>query len=151
MAEEHEATSITKEALQELAKQLDSGRVNAEVPDTSSFSSSSSTEEEKATSSQNPKKKVVKSRMKEKQKSQDQVRVPDPRYPVMEMSDEEDEGNNPVTQEQLRQSASALDDVPISIHRRQVPAQAPVKGSSQSSASTRPIKEARTQDRKSVV
>ena len=41
VAEEHEATSITKEALQELAKQLDSGRVNAEVPDTSSSSSSS--------------------------------------------------------------------------------------------------------------
>ena len=107
VAEEHEATSITKEALSELSKQLDSGRVNAEVPDSSS-SSSSSTEEEAATGSTDAKKKVLKTVKKDKERSTDQVRVPDPRYPVMEMSDEEDEGNHPVSAEQMRKASSTF-------------------------------------------
>ena len=145
MAEEHEATSITKEALSELSKQLDSGRVNAEVPDSSS-SSSSSTEEEAATGSTDAKKKVLKTVKKDKERSTDQVRVPDPRYPVMEMSDEEDEGNHPVSAEQMRKASSPLDDVPISIHRQQVPASKPSGGSNRPVVSSRPIKKARTHE-----
>ena len=145
VAEEHEATSITKEALSELSKQLDSGRVNAEVPDSSS-SSSSSTEEEAATGSTDAKKKVLKTVKKDKERSTDQVRVPDPRYPVMEMSDEEDEGNHPVSAEQMRKASSPLDDVPISIHRQQVPASKPSGGSNRPVVSSRPIKKARTHE-----
>ena len=42
VAEEHEAAAIAKEALEDLAKQLEQGRVNAEVPEEESSSSSSS-------------------------------------------------------------------------------------------------------------
>ena len=153
VAELHTATQITKEALKELADQLDAGRVNAEVPEDSS-SSSSSSEEEKSAKEKGSKGQVgAKETSKAKQGTQEktgqarlpgQVRVPDPRYPVMEMSDEEDEGAQPISNEQVRAASSALDDVPISIHQRQVPTSSAAASSSRPMASTRPRKKAKT-------
>ena len=47
----------------------------------------------------------------------------DPQFPPAEFSDEEQEGIAPVSEQQVRSASSVLDDVPISIHRKQVPSQ----------------------------
>ena len=87
VAEEHEAAAIAKEALEDLAKQLEQGRVNAEVPEEESSSSSSSleTEQRKIKKKKAPSVKVT--FPPERKES-----PPDPRYPMVEFSDEEDEG-----------------------------------------------------------
>ena len=59
----------------------------------------------------------------------------DPQFPPAEFSDEEQEGIAPVSESQVRSSSSVLDDVPISIYKKQVP--------SQKESSSRPQKKLR--------
>lgn len=47
----------------------------------------------------------------------------DPQSPPAEFSDEEQEGIAPVSESQVRSSSPVLDDVPISIYKKQVPSQ----------------------------
>lgn len=130
VAEEHEAAAIAKEALEDLAKQLEQGRVNAEVPEEESSSSSSSSEAEQ----RKAKKKASSSTATPSQ--QLKISPQDPRYPMVEFSGEEDEGKEPVSAEQIRSSASALDDVPMSIFARRATA----------ATSARPSKKARAKE-----
>ncbi|CAL1141583.1 unnamed protein product [Cladocopium goreaui] len=131
VAEEHEAAAIAKEALEDLAKQLEQGRVNAEVPEEESSSSSSSLETEQR---KMKKKKALSAKVTFRPERKGSP--PDPRYPMVEFSDEEDEGKDPVSADRVRSSASALDDVPMSILTR----------GSTAATSSRPSKKARTKE-----
>ena len=94
VAEEQEASTVVAEALQDLEKQLQEGRVNAEDTPQAGFDAPEHPE------------------------------IPpkiDPRYPERHiMSDDlfEDDDDEDITEEAARKAASVLDDVPISIHQR---------------------------------
>ena len=139
VVEEQEVANIAREALEELEKQLESGRVNADTQSSSSSLSTSSENEEVASSSMGPeaqrakaqrakaqrdkpskplKQQKQKTEQKKDQKSEIPLKV-DPMYPSAEFSDEEQTA--PVSQETLQKSTSNLDDVPISIHKKEVP------------------------------
>eukprot|EP00435_Cladocopium_sp_Y103_P008686 s1575_g2.t1 len=174
--EEMEATKITKEALDELAKQLQDGRVNADQLESSSSSSSSTSSEgppdskkaqpatepgkqetqERATGSSSSKPnrqdaKQGKSRVtKEKDTKQGKSRVTkekdtqkksekeqemDPYDGFWQLSDEEMDAPNPISEETVKKASSALDDVPISLHRKNLPV-GPAVGRPQKKAKT---------------
>lgn len=120
VAEEQEA-QIAKAALEELEEQIRTGRANAEkVSSSSSSSSSTSSDEEK-----NDKKPTS--------SSQD---APIEEQQVWEFSDEELEASDPIPEQQVRQSASCLDDLPMALHR---------KNASGLPGPSRPQKKARTE------
>ena len=139
VVEEQEVANIAREVLEELEKQLESGRVNADTQSSSSSLSTSSENEEVASSSMGPeaqrakaqrakaqrdkpskplKQQKQKTEQKKDQKSEIPLKV-DPMYPSAEFSDEEQTA--PVSQETLQKSTSNLDDVPISIHKKEIP------------------------------
>eukprot|EP00435_Cladocopium_sp_Y103_P039904 s522_g10.t1 len=123
VAEEQEATAIAKEALDDMANQITDGRVNAEVDDSSSSTSSSSDgDQPDADASKGASKSTKKATKSSRPSSSQKIPVKvDPMFPAAELSDEEQEGLLPVTEAQLKQAASSLDDVPISIFKKQVP------------------------------
>ena len=153
VVEEQEAADIARESLMELEKQLETGRVNAEQRSSSSSSSSTSSDnEELPSASTGPGKQVARKQVARKQVARKQVaqkpkpkkeksEVPlkvDPMYPSAEFSDEEQ--TQAATQETIQKASSNLDDVPISIHQKQVP--------SELASSARPQKKPRTDGRK---
>ena len=92
--DEIEATKVTKEALQELANQLKSGRVNAELIPTHGEG-----EQPAAQAAPAP--------------------ALDPRYPVMNLSDDEQQpSDDDVGPEALKKATSVLDDLPMSVALR---------------------------------
>jgi len=148
VVEEQEAADIARESLMELEKQLETGRVNAEQRSSSSSSSSTSSDnEELPSASTGPGKQVARKQVARKQVAQkpkpkkEKSEVPlkvDPMYPSAEFSDEEQ--TQAATQETIQKASSNLDDVPISIHQKQVP--------SELASSARPQKKPRTDGRK---
>lgn len=111
VAEEQEAAQIAKAALEELEEQIRTGRANAEkVSSSSSSSSSTSSDEEK-----NDKNLQKKKGKKPTSSSQD---APIEEQQVWEFSDEELEAPDPIPEQQVRQSASCLDDLPMALHRK---------------------------------
>ena len=87
--DEIESTKVTKEALQDLMKKLQSGRVNADiVPEDEPVSLPAPVD-------------------------------PDPRYPPIEFSDDEQPvEDKPVRVEDLHRATSVLDDIPISVAQK---------------------------------
>eukprot|EP00435_Cladocopium_sp_Y103_P070205 s2526_g34.t1 len=147
VVEEQEATAIAKEALEELEKQLDSGRVNAGTHSSSS-SSSSSSEAELPSSSKGPgsRKASTKASTKTASTRRDK-KIPlkvDPRYPAADFTEDEQEGAAPISQEALQKATSNLDNVPISIHKKEVPTEDPRSEKPLFQKSARPRKKART-------
>ena len=93
VAEEQEASTVVAEALQDLEKQLQEGRVNAEDTPQAGLDAPEHPE------------------------------IPpkiDPNFPERHMSDDafEDDDDEDFTEEAARKATSVLDDVPISIHQR---------------------------------
>lgn len=93
VAEEQEASTVVAEALQDLEKQLQEGRVNAEDTPQAGLDAPEHPE------------------------------IPpkiDPKFPERHMSDDafEDDDDEDFTEEAARKATSVLDDVPISIHQR---------------------------------
>ncbi|CAK9117104.1 unnamed protein product [Durusdinium trenchii] len=87
--DEIESTKVTKEALQDLMKKLQSGRVNADIAP-----------EDEPVHLPTP-------------------ADPDPRYPPMEFSDDEQPAEDkPVRVEDLHRATSVLDDIPISVAQK---------------------------------
>eukprot|EP00435_Cladocopium_sp_Y103_P052462 s2050_g16.t1 len=140
------AAQIAKEALEELMEQIQSGRVNAEKVDTSSSSSSTSSDEEEKS-----KKKGKQNRAgakKQAQKTQKTLEKPAEEQQVWEFSDEEleapdpvseERAPDPVSEERVKKASSALDDVPMSLHRK-------TAASSAAASGARPQKKSRTAD-----
>ena len=96
--DEIEATKVTKEALQQLADQLKQGRVNAELIPTH--------EEVEAREGGEQVRDAPPSR----------ASAPDPRYPAMTLSDDEQEpSDDDVGPEELKKATSVLDDLPMSV------------------------------------
>ena len=96
--DEIEATQVTKEALQQLADQLKQGRVNAELIPTH--------EEVEAREGGEQVRDTPPSR----------ASAPDPRYPAMTLSDDEQEpSDDDVGPEELKKATSVLDDLPMSV------------------------------------
>ena len=88
--DEMESTKVTKEALQDLMKQLHSGRVNVDIAEETQTPAVSNT-----------------------------PAPPDPRYPPMEFSDDEQPAEDkPVRVEDLHRATSVLDDMPISVAQK---------------------------------
>ena len=123
VVEEQEASSIAKEALEDMEKQLAEGRVNAEEVEKSSSSSSSTSSDEEQDQRRPQKSSAQASTSKSHTVKGQAEHTGDPQFPPAEFSDEEQEGVAPVSEHQVRSASSVLDDVPISIYRKQVPSQ----------------------------
>ena len=95
--DEIEATQVTKEALQQLADQLKKGRVNAELIPTHEEAANRGEEQARAALPA-------------------QAPAPDPRYPAMTLSDDEQQpSDDDIGPEELKKATSVLDDLPMSV------------------------------------
>ena len=135
VAEEMEATQITLEAMKDMERQINEGRVNAEVASSSSSDSSSEDEVEKTEKEMTDKQSRAATKATSQRSVADKPKKVhfDPAYPPVEFSDEEQEGAfDVVGDEDLKKATSPLDDVPLALHR-----------STAASSSQRPQKKAR--------